>query len=467
MAPKFGAKQLPITYGDLTDFPKDPLACMRKLHQEHGELAILEDGDQQVVFVFGPELNQQVLSDMKTFHSRFFVIRGPKKSAQRRLTSGLLSMNEQTHRRNRRMVARPFQKNSFVSYHEPLVELAKSTLDTWKVGETRDIHTEMVEYMLRVTSTMLFGFDVPDLALEIGRMLDRWVAMNHEVGIGALVSNHQSRDSYQELIDYAEKLEARIREMIKLRQSGKPGTDVLSLMLRAHDERGSLSEDALIGHTALVFGAAHLTTAHTFTWTMLLLAQHPSVMREVRKELNAVPQEEITVYGRDEMPVLERVIKESMRVLPASSYSQRIVNLPVELGGIQFKPGTPVIFSQFITHHMESLFEEPERFIPSRWETIQPSPYAYLPFATGPRMCLGGPLASMILRITLPMILRKFNLQIEPNAEINGKVISTMLNPTSSVPMRLLDPSTEPKASFIRGNIHQMVDLVEMPTTLN
>ena len=36
---------LPITYGSLLDFPRDPGACMRKLHAEHGDIAALQDGD--------------------------------------------------------------------------------------------------------------------------------------------------------------------------------------------------------------------------------------------------------------------------------------------------------------------------------------------------------------------------------------------------------------------------------------
>jgi cytochrome P450 len=122
-----------------------------------------------------------------------------------------------------------------------------------------------------------------------------------------------------------------------------------------------------------------------------------------------------------------------------------------------------VIFSQFITHHKPELFPEPDRFLPDRWLEISPSPYAYLPFGAGPRMCLGAPLAMMILKTALPMILKRYSVSMQPGAEVSGKVISTMLGPTTTVPMLVSRPDGRFQSQPVTGNIHSMVDLVEAP----
>jgi len=235
----------------------------------------------------------------------------------------------------------------------------------------------------------------------------------------------------------------------------------MSLLIRAHDEFGDrLSDDELIGQAAILFGAAHLTTANTLTWTLFLLAQHPHIAQELHGELSAVLHgESPTVQQLEQLQVLDRVVKESMRVLPASSYSQRLAVSPVELGPLRLDRGAIVVFSQFITHHMEDLFPEPEQFLPQRWQTIRPSPYAYLPFAAGPRMCLGGPLAIMIIKMTLAVILQRYRLEVVPGANINGLVTATMLTPTSSVPMIVKEPSSPFQAGPVRGNIHELVKL--------
>ena len=69
------------------------------------------------------------------------------------------------------------------------------------------------------------------------------------------------------------------------RESKQPGGDVLSILVQMHDEEGGLSDEELVGQAAVLFGAAHMTTAHSLTWTLLLLAQHPSVMRRLWEEL--------------------------------------------------------------------------------------------------------------------------------------------------------------------------------------
>ena len=458
---------LPITDGRLLDFSDDPIACMRELHADHGDLAALREGNQQLVFVFSPKYNKEVLSDSSRFHSRFFAVRGGRKSAQRRITSGLLSMNGEEHKRDRRIVMAPFQRRMLSAYHETITRLTSIRLNAWSPGEVIDMDEEMVQFMLGVTTAILFGLEDQEFANEIGEQIDRWVELNHSTGMGALVSEPQFTDSYSRLLAKAEKLELDVARMVQMRrESDRPPTDVLALLIQAHERGESIDLAKLHGHITLLFGAAHLTTAHTFSWTFFLLAQHPEVHRKLLTELNANVESDTPTFDEiQNLPYLEMVIKESMRVLPASAYSQRMNPKPEELGPLHLPAATPVIFSQFITHHRTDLFAEPEKFIPERWESISPSAYEFLPFGAGPRMCLGAPLAMVELKASLAMMLKKYAFEIVANSEINGKVISTMLGPTDPVPM-LVQPSTTTIAPQpVAGNVHSMVDLSHIPAS--
>ena len=454
---------LPITQGRLLDFPDNPIACLRALHLRHGSVCAMEEQGQRIYFIFGPELNHQVLSDGSNFHSRFFAIRGPRQSPQRRLSSGLLSMNGEAHKRNRRLVMDAFMKKAILNYVPTIRSEVESLLADWKPGTERDIARDMTDFMLRLTSSILFGLDQPEVAYKIGHMIDQWVHLNHELGMGAFVSDPSLASRYGDLLAYATELEVEILSMIRMRQASSGGTDALSILINARDAEGSISNDELVGQAALMFAAAHLTTAHTLTWTLFLLAQHPSIMSRVHHELSSELSGDFPSLEQVErLAYTERMIKESMRILPASSYSQRITAAPVELGPFKLAPGAGIVFSQYITHHMPSIYADPEAFLPDRWLRINPSPYQYLPFGAGPRMCLGASLAMMILKAAIPTILQRFKVTMVPHTEVSGKVISTMLGPTTSVMMRIDRQDGCFESHPVRGNIHDMVDLREV-----
>jgi cytochrome P450 len=219
------AADAPITRVDLGDFARDLFHGIRWLHRLHGPIAMIEDRGQRVVFLFSPEFNQQVLSDTERFHARFFAVRGPKRSSQRRLTCGLLAMNGEQHRRNRRIVKEPFGLRAISSYGDTIVRLTDEMLSTWRPGDVRDVAEEMRQYMLRVTSTLLFGLDDPQAAYRLGDMIARWVELNQEVGVGALVPNDRFLHSYENLLGFAEELEAEILDMIRRRREGQRAGD--------------------------------------------------------------------------------------------------------------------------------------------------------------------------------------------------------------------------------------------------
>lgn len=480
---------------DLVEFSRDLFHGIRSLHEKYGPIAAIEDGGQRVVFLFHPEFNQQVLSDTERFHARFFAVRGPKQSAQRRLTCGLLAMNGEQHRRNRRIVKEPFSLRSIAGYGPTIARLTDEMLDTWRWGAVYDIAEEMRQFMLRVTSTLLFGLQDPEPAYRLGDMIARWVSLNQEIGAGALVPNERFSQRYEELLEFARELEADILSMIRQRRKDKrTGRDVLSILVETRDQAGGLSEEELLGQTAVLFAAAHMTTAHSLTWTMLLLSQFPSVMRRLWEELGRVTEPTTTEWQVDaastnyglsaadslpvtagtmkspgvlpkgeQLPLLDCIIKESMRLMPASAYSQRINTTAVQLGPYHLPRGTGIVFTPLVTHHLAEIYAQPQKFLPNRWQSLRPSPYAYHPFGAGPRLCIGAPLAMAIIRIALRKIFTRCRLQVVRGSEVDVHVESTMLMPSKGLPMQVFPADGRFASSPIGGRVHELVDFDEAP----
>jgi cytochrome P450 len=195
---------------------------------------------------------------------------------------------------------------------------------------------------------------------------------------------------------------------------------------------------------------------------MFLLERHPAVLADVLDEIDGVlGGRSMTAADIARMPLLDRVVKESMRLLPPlPMLFLRVPASEVSLGRYTLPKGANVVVSPYVTHRDPELYPEPLRFRPERWAEIKPTTYEYLPFGAGPRICLGAAFAQQALRLLLPTLLQRVRVVIQHNTNITRIVRSSVLRPKHGIRAQLQPPHRrrlvpEP----IRGNIHEMVEL--------
>ena len=193
-----------------------------------------------------------------------------------------------------------------------------------------------------------------------------------------------------------------------------------------------------------------------------MLDQHPQVLAEVDDEiastLRGAPP---TLEDLPRMPLIDRVIKETMRVLaPVPTLFLRVCQSETPLGQYQLPKGANVLLPPFLTHRDPEIYSEPTRFLPGRWEQIKPSIYEYLPYGAGARVCLGAAYASQAMRLVLAMVLQRYRLTLSPNARVDAQVRANVLRPKAGLPMQIL-PARSGSAHFerARGNITTLVAL--------
>ena len=208
-----------------------------------------------------------------------------------------------------------------------------------------------------------------------------------------------------ELIDII----ARKRQRVSAGQDEADG-DALAILIHAHDEDGELlTESDLIGHLSTLFTAGHETTASALTWTLFLLTQHPQILADLVDELDSVLHGDApSLEQLKELPLLENVINEGLRMFPPGMWIFRTAVEPFELGPYSQPAFSQLIFSPTVTHYRPDIYTDPHTFNPRRWETITPSPYEYLPFGGGPRRCLGATFATLEMKLALAMILQRW-----------------------------------------------------------
>ncbi|KAA6427914.1 MAG: cytochrome P450 [Trebouxia sp. A1-2] len=197
--------------------------------------------------------------------------------------------------------------------------------------------------------------------------------------------------------------------------------------------------DSLAMNTGLFFVADYETTAHTITFALLELASHKA--ERVRQELDAaglVPTaqqlqpRDLQFADLSKLPVLESVIKETLRLHPTGPLGTfRITDRDMIIGGYRVPKDTPVQLPPYPMHLSCANFVQPHKFWPERWAQQMPafSPDKEHPDATpagncrnlsaswnafscGPKNCIGQALALTEARTALAVLVANFHFDL-------------------------------------------------------
>src|SRR5437588_446065 len=197
--------------------------------------------------------------------------------------------------------------------------------------------------------------------------------------------------------------------------------DYLAMLMSARDKESGapMSERELIDEVMTLIVAGHETTASGLNWTWYLLSQHPQAEARLHAEIDAAP--ELAAPGLAEMealPYTQQVINEALRLYPPGwLLSRRTIEADV-LGGYPVPAGANVLLPLYLLHRHPGFWKDPEAFSPERFapehEGERPR-FAYMPFAAGPRHCIGETLALYEMLVHLYKVARHYRLKWVPD----------------------------------------------------
>ncbi len=447
--------------GALIPFGSDPIGFLVRSYQRYGPIVGLSRTEPVMLLAFGPEHNRQIFSDGQRFWTNFGGRRPmPRDSAVARVSNGLLAMNGEQHRQQRRLMMPSFHRQQVNGYRDTMVALIDQVLSRWRPGEQRDIAQEMQMLTLAVAMKTLFSLDATPEARTLGELFKQSLEISFSPLEMLLPPTLPGTGAYR-LARLAERIEVYVRALIAQRRAeGAAHNDVLATLIAARDEDGQmLSDDELIGQTYTLFAAGHETSSNALTWTLFLLDQHPDVLADLHDELTGELRGDApTVEQLGRLPLLDRVVKESLRLMPPASVLVRVSTEAFQLGCYELPANTTIFLSPFITHRMPDLFTAPQAFKPERWEGSEPSLYAYLPFGAGPRMCIGTTFALMEIKLALAMIIQRFRLALLEGARVDPELRLT-LRVRVGLPMRVHTQDRQFGCAPVRGSVAAVIDL--------
>lgn len=452
-----GPPRLPYI-GNLLALRQDPLGFLQQLQRTYGDMATIYFGKNPAVVLFRPEYVRYVLVE----HPQNFSNRGlgQRNSDDNFASEGLLTIDGEKHRQQRRAVQPAFHKKRVEGYGAIMEQYTQELLKTWHMGDTVDMSRTMQELTLRIVSKCLFSID---LSSQLGPLSDAFDGV-----IGS--STSMAEDLLNIHIDnpitgYGRRMAAR-RQLDMLiytliaqrRDDERDYQDVLSMLMSApsgEEPETKLTEKQIHDHILTFLAAGHETTAITLVWTLYLLAQYPQVRSKLQEEMRSVlAGRKPTLDDLTKMPYLDWVLNESMRLYPPAWLQMRIVAQECELDGVRLPVGTVVILSQWVIHRLPSLWEDAEVFKPERWDPAneQQVPLAaYFPFGGGPRMCIGMPLAQLEARMILTSILQDYIPQPIPGYTPGFQPTIT-LRPKRHLQVNLMPTSSGDVGALMRVN---------------
>jgi cytochrome P450 len=393
---------------------RDPLAFFTKLARDYGDVSQLTLFDFRTLFINHPDDIEDVLVNK----ARKFEKGRVMKANMRLFGEGLLTSEGDFWLRQRRLAQPAFHRARIAAYGTTMVEYAERAMRGWKSGEVRDIHEDMMEITLQIVGKTLFNTDLTRDAKEVGETLEILLKLAADFGKSILIPlwvptprNLRARMGIRRI----EKIIYRI--IAQKRAEARDTGDLLSMLLAVQDEDGSrMSDRQLRDETITLFLAGHETTANALSWTLWLLAQNPAAEKKFLEELHGV------FAGRapniEDIPKLTytaNILTESMRLYPPAWGMARLVKEEVEVAGYRLVPGNGVACAQWVVHRDPRWFDEPERFLPERWEgdlAKRLPRFAYFPFGGGPRQCIGNSFALMEATLILATVAQKFRFKL-------------------------------------------------------
>jgi cytochrome P450 len=222
------------------------------------------------------------------------------------------------------------------------------------------------------------------------------------------------------------------------------GDDLLTMLRLARDPdqpSQGLSAQELHDQTMVMFQAGHETTATALTWWCGLIAQHPDVAQRLHDEVDTVLQGQVpTPDTLAQMPWLQASLKEALRLYPPAAvlFTRRTCR-PVTIGPWQLPKGHLIALTPYVIQRDARWFEAPDAFQPERFLPQAPNTPrgAWIPFGTGPRVCIGQHFAMLEMGIIAAMLLQRFQLKWPQGAAWSAGDLAFTLRPAAGMVVRL------------------------------
>jgi cytochrome P450 len=360
------------------------------------------------------------------------------------LGKGLLTTHGEAWKTQRRLIQKGFDRKQLDALsaimQDSLAESLKD-FDRQVHGGPVDIYPHLMKMTFAMVARSLFGARLKDEDIDL---------VSHTI---CTVQEFIVRQTIQPYLnpwfaasgDLRKHEEMRVRAdsilmaYIKQRRNQAPGNDLLQNLMDARYSDGEgMSDELVLSESMQLLVAGHETSSNGLSWLLYLLSSHPDCLEKVRQEFDSVLGDApLTHADVLKFEFTTQVIQEGLRLYPPFWMIDREAVADDRAGDIDIPRGSTVIVYVYGAHHAPRYWESPESFDPERFikgSDKQRTPFTYLPFGGGPRVCIGNQYAMLQILMILSDLLRRYDFQLTPGQTIEARPM-VILRPKHGIRM--------------------------------
>jgi sterol 14-demethylase len=409
---------LPLV-GHMVPFARDPVALMRRVRTECGDVGEIRLLGKRIVMLSGTEAQEAFCRapDEQLSQKVAYRLMTPVFGKGVVFDAPIDKLNEQL-----RILMPALRDKNMRTYAEIFTAEVDAMVAKWGEAGEFDVLDFTAELTTYTSSHCLLGAEFRyGMTEEFARV---YAALEAGVNAIAYVNPYLPLPVFRR----RDKARARLVEMItenieRRRSASDVKADALQILMDSRYSDGSaLTPNEITGILTASMFAGHHTSSGTAAWTLIELLRNPEWLARARAEVDAI-------YARDgslsyqalrEVPVLESVIKEVLRLHPPLIILMRGVTQELHVAGVRIPVGRLVAISPTVSHAIPELFRAPERFDPSRYEPGREedsAQFGWIPFGGGPHRCSGSAFALMQLKAITASLVRSWSFELSSPPE--------------------------------------------------
>ncbi len=394
---------------------RDPLGMMREQHDTYGPVSDIDFIGKRWTALLGPDACDIAMRNAdKAFSSGqgWGYLVGPF------FDRGLMLLDFEEHHRHRRIMQSAFTREHLERYTAALQPAVATGLERWEAGADFRAYPALKELTLELATAVFMGG--ADLATtdELDRVNQAFIDCVQSAT--SLLRINVPGTRWGKAIRGRALLEEFLNRQLPEKRAN-PGADLFSVLCQVTTDDGErFSDEDVVNHMIFLLMAAHDTTTITVAGIMQRLGQHPEWQERCRAEAMELPKNP-TLAELDGLTSIDLVMKECLRLVPPVPVLARRTVKETEVMGYTIPKGRLVAVMMHLSHHMDELWPNPEKFDPERFAEHRREDkvhrHAWEPFGGGVHKCLGMFFAGAEVKTVMHHLLRRYSWTVDPDYE--------------------------------------------------